>query len=339
MSYKIRWAVILSLVLLALLFWQKQRVMNAFTSKKADLNFAVVPVEDISRIFMADKQGHIIDLKKQADGNWMVNNSFPAWASRVDLLLNHTIAGLRIRSTVPQAARNNVLTKMSISGVKVMIYTHDAKKAEKVYYVGGTTPDLLGTYFLMEQHKDPYVLHVPGHDGYVNSRYSLDKDEWISRSVFMSSSSDIRAVSVSYPKSPTASFQIVAGNKGPQLNPAPTSGRSLNQVAVDSYLKLFEQLNFEGYDNTKNQRYIDSLSATQPIAIIRLESKSRGVDELKLYVKPRSERTSTLYDKEGKALTHDADRYYAQYNKIKRLLIVQDYTFGKVLVSYPDFLR
>mgnify|MGYP005664211907 FL=1 len=46
-----------------------------------------------------------------------------------------------------------------------------------------------------------------------------------------------------------------------------------------------------------------------------------------------------LYDKDGNALAQDPSRYYALYNKIDRVLIVQDYTFNKVLKTAEDFIN
>jgi len=44
-----------------------------------------------------------------------------------------------------------------------------------------------------------------------------------------------------------------------------------------------------------------------------------------------------LYDNEGNQFANDPSRFYALYNKLNRVLIVQDYTFGKVLLTAEDF--
>jgi hypothetical protein len=329
----------LILLLIALIVFLLMKRNNNL-SKTDDIppNFALQNVNQVSRIFMIDKAGNFTDLKKDDQGNWQFNDSFNAWPSRVKLLLNETMAKLSVRSPVASAAKNNVLSRMAISAVKVMVYGESSTEPSQVYYVGGTTPDLTGTYFLQEGGQVPQVVHIPGFNGYLNTRFSLNRDEWISRTVFGSTKEEIIEAGVTYPNS-NESFKLIQKEGEIEVEMDEGLSTNLNRGAVRSYLNLFEQLNFEGYDDfTGSKGYIDTLKQTQPLAVITIKSKNRGVDQLSFYIKPVGIRTKQLYDKKGNELSTETDRYYALYNKADRLLIVQDYTFKKVLVRYSDLL-
>lgn len=332
-----RWLILsLLLIVLASLLWLRKMSVTDH-SENAIHDFAIHEPATISRVFMVNKAGDHVDLKKNGNG-WTLNDSFDAWQSRVESLLNETISKVKVKGTVPKAARNNVLRRMEISGIKVEIYTGNTSKPELVYYVGGTTPDLLGTYFLKEGDKDPFVLYLPDLNGYLSTRYSLDLDDWISRSVFASSKEEIKSVEVVYPGNSQLSFKINQVDSTLMLEGVSGNTSEVNGSALRSYLNLFDVLNFEGYIDSKSDRFNDSLRKTLPVCIIKVISTNRGTDILSIYEKPIDERTGALYDKSGNPLTQDTDKYFAFYNKLNRLLLIQDYTFGKVMVRRQDFL-
>jgi len=311
---------------------------------KSDAKEDVVPefaveTETVNRIYMIDKQGNFADLKKGDQGIWTFNDSFLAWSSHVDLLLNETMAKLSVKNPVNKSARNNVLSRMAIKAIKVMVYDEKSPKPIKVYYVGGTTSDLLGTYFMEEGDDTPYVIHINGFNGYLNTRYSLDRDEWISRTIFGSTKEQIKSVSMEFPTQPSESYKLINTAGGIDVEMESGLATNVNRGAVRSLLASFDQLNFEGYDDLKSSTFVDSLKQTSPLVIITVESDNRETDRLTFYPKPIDTRTKDLYDKEGNELATDSDRYYAVYNKMDRLLIVQDYTFQKVLVPYSMLLN
>ncbi|MCB9261221.1 MAG: DUF4340 domain-containing protein [Flavobacteriales bacterium] len=307
-------------------------------SHKNTEDFYIENPDKVEMIFMTnllgDKQ---IFLKKSADGNWTVNDSFPANKKEVDFLLNGTMAKLRTTGPVPNAAKQNIIKAMAIDGIKVEIY-ENGKNPIKTYIVGGTTPSLLGTYFKNEGNVDPKIVAIPGEEGFVNIRYSLDLDNWISRTIFDSKRLDIEEVEVIYGETPLHGFKMVQNSDGNiDFTAEKFDEKMLNGAAVKSYLNNFELKNFEGFIYA-NDSLKDSLLKTTPYCTIRLKSKNRGVDELKFYRKKSYEKMHGLYDSQGNQLAYDPDRFYGIYNKLGRVLIVQDYTFSKNLRSVNNFL-
>jgi len=303
-------------------------------------NFAIENPEEVSLIFMTDQSGdNQIYLKKQDDGTWTINDKHTAWQKKVDFLLYETMAKVEVQGPAPEAAVPNILKYMSINGIKVEVYRNNSKEADKVYIVGNTTPTQLGTYFKFSGDHKPMIMQIPGFNGFVNSRYELDEDEWVSPTVFGSTKADIESVTVTYPES-SKSFTInhLTDDKYTMTSEV-ISDENKNSGAIKSYFNLFEKLNYETFVFTKNDSLKNALNASAPICTITVKSKNRGTDELKFYPKSANEKMHGLYDEEGKALVHDPSRYYALYNKIDRVLIVQDYTFGKVMQTSKDFLN
>jgi len=303
-------------------------------------DFAIEQTEEVTMIFMTNQSGDKqIYLKRQEDNSWTINDKHPAWQKKVNFLLNETMAKVEIQGPAAKAAAPNILKYMSINGIKVEVYRNNQKEPSKVYLVGNTTPSQLGTYFKFPGENMPMVLQIPGFNGFVNSRYELDEDEWVSPTVFGSSKSEIQMIEVTYPEA-SKSFQI---ETKPQDKFAMTSEviseENKNTGAIKSYMTLFEKLNYETFVFTKSDSLIDSLQNTSPFCTIRVKSSNRGLDELKFYYKESNEKMHGLYDKDGNALAQDPSRYYALYNKIDRVLIVQDYTFNKVLKTAEDFIN
>ncbi len=331
-----RYAIIF-LILMALLtgLFLLKDMKQDDTSENKVRSFHVERPEEVQLIFMTDRTGDKqIYLRKQENGSWTVNDEYPASKKRVDFLLNETMANLKVQGPAPKAAVDNVISYMSINGIKVEVYTENLDNPELTYTVGNTTPSQLGTYFKLPNDNTPMIIQIPGFDGFVNSRYSLELDDWISRRVFASTKEEIKSVSVNYPDS-AKNFKLSKTASG---NIDFTSEiTDVNNGAVKSYLNLFERLNFETYVYTTSDSLKDSLLQAIPFCTIRVESTNRGVDELQFYTKKSHDKMHGLYDKDGNKLAHDPSRFYALYNKMDRVLIVQDYTFGKVLQTASNF--
>ena len=308
------------------------------SSEKVLDNFTLENPEQVSLIFMTDQTGDKqIFLRKQEDGRWTVNDSFIAWQKKVDFLINETMAKVEVQGPAPKAAVSNILSYMSINGVKVEIYKDDLQNPDQVYLVGNTTPTQLGTYFKSPGSATPMIIQIPGFNGFVNSRYALELDDWISRTVFGSKKSDIESITVTYPEE-EKSFEISHSDDDQYaLTSTVVNTENMNSGAIKSYCNLFEKLNFETFVYTTTDSLKNALLEATPFCTIRVKSKNRGVDELKFYPKNTHEKMHGLYDKDGNALTQDPSRFYALYNHLERVLIVQDYTFGKVLQTAENF--
>ena len=316
-------------------------VLRSQNQKAANQNvlpsFAIENPDDVTLIFMTNQTGDKqIYLKKQSDGTWTVNDSFVASQSKVRFLLEETMSNLHTDGPAPKAAFDNIISYMSINGIKVEAYT-GGDQPEMVYIIGNTTPNQLGTYYKKPGDETPYIVDLQGFNGFLNVRYELEEDRWISRTVFSSIKEQIDSVSVEYPEA-SRSFKMIQ----PEIGTFVTASEIIkennkNTGAIRSYFTLFEKLNFETFVFTESDSLYNALNAAQPFCTITVNSKNRGKDELKFFKKDAYEKMHGLYDENGNPLVNDPSRYYALYNKLNRVLIVQDYTFGKVMKEAKDF--
>lgn len=143
-------------------------------------NFSITDTVNIEQIRIQNRNLEKIELKRHKD-YWILNDSLIANQYSVDLLLK-TIKEMRIKNPVARSALNNVLKRMGTQNTKIDFF--NKKKHIKTIYVGGETADQLGTFMMIEGAKEPYVVHIPGFNGYLSSRFSCKEKLWRSKHVF-----------------------------------------------------------------------------------------------------------------------------------------------------------
>ncbi len=313
------------------------------TQKKATIkeelkDFAVSDTASITKIFIADKQNHKALLQRQPNGKWKVNNKFYAEQDIVKTLLT-TIKDLRVRTRVGKIEFNSLINSMAASAVKCEIYTDNSDKPAKVYYIGSETKDLLGTYMLMEGSSTPFVMEIPGFNGYLTTRYFANEEEWRERSVFDYMPSDISSITFQYVYQPSMSFKIEVDGKFYKVS-SPVTGQIIalpDTVALESYLDFYKGISFENFDKEFSQHQRDSLILTGPDYIISVKDKAGKENSIRVYPKPITKRSLSQNDPEGKPLKYDADRMYALVNNGQDLVVIQQYVFGKLFRKLSDF--
>jgi hypothetical protein len=140
------------------------------TLKEELSDFAVEDTASIDKIFLSDKDGYKLLLERKTVSAWKVNNSFEARPDAIKILLE-TIHQIRVKAPVGRASFNNVIKKLAVKSTKVEIYQKG--KIVKTYYVGGTTEDFLGNYMMIENSAAPFIIHIPGFEGYLYLSYVL----------------------------------------------------------------------------------------------------------------------------------------------------------------------
>lgn len=301
------------------------------TEKK---DFAIQNPETVDSIFLANKAGEHLFLRKTANGTWTVNNHFNAAPDKIERLLK-TMTKLEAKNPVAQSAQKEIVNNLAAEGIKVEVYQKGEKT--KTYYVGGNTTDQRGTFMYIEGSTIPFVVHIPGFVGYLNSRYSVKELEWRDRAIFSTSLEDLKTIEVTYPDNAKNSFVLertgndfVVKHKGE----APTT---TNQQLAKQYAALFPNLTFEAFISGYTQGFVDSLRSATPKSIIAVGKNDGSQRTLRIYYKPITSDTKTLYDDEGKLLVYDADNFYALIDGSNELITVQDYVFRHVFRKYEDF--
>jgi hypothetical protein len=339
---KNRLALILTLVLLAL------TLVLVFTNRNSTLDrketsFAVSDTAAITKIFIADMDTNEVLLEREGN-SWKLNGQYPAQSRKIDLLLN-TMMKLRVRAPVSQAGHNTVISRMSGISVKVEVYQivplinlfdriklfHREKKV-KTYYVGDATKDNMGTFMLMEGAKTAYIVYLPGFRGFVSSRYTAFADDWRDHLVFRHKLTDIRSVKMEFNRDKEQGFLLETVDKNNykitrlsdmQLMPAYDTLRVLN------YLTSFSDIRFEALLNNKMPgSRKDSILASPFMHRITLTDMS-GKQTVVTTFEKRETYDPRQVDYEFVPV--DLDRLYGLVNDDKDFVLMQYYTFDKVL--------
>lgn len=160
--------------LLGVAWWLTQRDDRS-TLNPQEADFSIADTSVIDKLFIADKSGQSILLEKQAPGQWLVNKQYTARGDAIEYVLS-TLLRMEVKAPVPRPAIENIKKQISTTGKKVEIYSK-GKKLD-VYYIGGGTIDSRGTYVIKEKAKVPYIVHIPGWEGYLSPRFFTSIEDW-----------------------------------------------------------------------------------------------------------------------------------------------------------------
>ena len=207
--------------------------------------FSISEIEKIDKIFLSDRKGNNITLQK--DNNiWTVNNKYNVRNDAISTLLS-TIQKISIQRPVPETGYNNVIKQLATTGVKVEIYYNNKIKT---YTVGGSTSNHLGTYMLMANADNPYIVHIAGFNGFLSPRYGiqgyeLDINNWRDNTVFKIDTELISEISLIDLQENNKSFTI-------KTKPLLLIDVNNNDIKYDldkviKYLNNFSQLNSENF--------------------------------------------------------------------------------------------
>lgn len=323
--------ILIVLAVVAYLLLQKDQTN---TIKGDPTDFAVEDTARIDKVFLSDMTGNQTTLTRKKEG-WYVNDEMPANKVSVDILLG-TLKRMTVKRPVSLKARNNVIKDMASSAVKVELY-NDGEKL-KTIYVGGSTPGELGTYMALDigGEKEPYVIHIPGFDGYLSTRFFADPEQWRSRKVFDYNPVNIQSVSVSYKKDPDQSFIIKRTGSGYTLTSPKTNEtvKDVNQNNIKRYLVLFKNIQYERVLEMSGQMVRDSLGVLNPDVIINVTADDRPAKSVTLYAIKPPKVNPERKDEDLKTF-----QYFATSNARHEVMIMQSTVLDPVLQRFDDFLK
>jgi hypothetical protein len=303
------------------------------TLKEELSDFAVEDTAKIDKIFLSDKDGNKLLLERKSLSSWMVNNSFEARPDAIKTLLE-TVKQIKVKAPVGRASFNTVIKQLAVKSTKVEIYQQE--KIIKTYYVGGTTEDLLGNYMMIENSSAPFIIHIPGFDGYLYPRYYAIPEMWRSTALYRYKSQDISKISFIDNRNPTISWELSQENKKFILKDYQGKEISLfDTLKAREFLTQFYNVNCEGYVKDIEPERKDSILKSAPRSIFIIKSEKGQVSELKCFSKKLLAET---YDMNGKLMDLDVDRFYGMLNNNKKdLLLLQNYVFDNLMVPVDYF--
>ncbi len=312
---------------------------NSSSTIKTQLsNFAVEDTASITKVFLSDKSNNNVLLERIDANQWMVNKNFKA---RQDVVINllKTIKEVTVRAPVSKSRFEYTVKQLAGNSTKVEIYQNDSDEPTKVYYVGGSNQDNTGTYMLLEASSVPFLMHIEGHYGFIQSRYSPRVNDWKDNTIWYfpgEQVTKIKNVKVEYPLEPKKSFEISKVSDSEYML-KDGNGKYVDlptMTGIYDYLKRFRKISFEGYEETKTKAFRDSIVNSTPVQTIwRLETESGQVTEVKAFLKPIKDDAE---DWEGNEIPHDLERMYATINN-DEFVIIQYFVFDPLTLELQDF--
>lgn len=338
--------IILALVAVFLIFNRSKSTLN-----KEYSDFAINDTSVVSRIFMADKSGHSVDLIRSDSGIWKANSEYSVRADAMQIFLK-TILNVDVVEPVSKSSRNTIIKRIAASGVKVEIYQKKYRidffglfrlfpheKLAKVYYVGSNTPDNMGTYMIMEGSDVPFITYLPGFRGFIAVRYSPRIEDWREHTVFAVPISAIESVKVEFNEVPGFSFEVKkSGERSFSLSSLAT-GQIIPDYDTTRVLELlssFSDLRFEavvtGFSKEKN----DSILNSPSFHIITVVDKFGKIHKVRTF---HRKNPGGETDENGGFVPFDRDRMYAVMDDSKELVLIQFFVFDPVIQPLTTYLK
>jgi hypothetical protein len=334
MNRNILYGMLFALLALAVWFLVIQRD-SASRSLRSN-QFSYPDTAGISKIFLADLGDRSVLLERQSDGRWLVNGRFAARPDAINTLLT-TVIQIEAKHPVARTQRDFAIREIAGNHVKVEIYNRKGKR-DLTYFVGPPTQRNRGNFMKLEKSKEPFVVHIPGFDGFLQTRYPLDEADWKDRGIFRYQPDAIKRLEVTYTVNPDSSWVLEqTAAMSYSLTSRLEGDRPVNNRAALVYLSHYRQIGAESLLNDWHKR--DSVLASTPICTLAVNPGLPDGQTVLLYYRPVNKRTKTQFDPLGNPLDFERDKYFAAYNDKRDFALVQDFVFGKLFVGPSYFLQ
>lgn len=255
---------------------KKSTVRDTFAEHKHSM-FAWQDVDQIDRIFMADRVGRQVLLQRVDDLHWTFKNKktgreYRANPSAIYMLLQ-TITRIRVREPVNNAAVDNAVKSLASNSTKVELYDKSGKQL-RVYYVGSMTNRATGNLVIMEGSDQPYVGYIPNFQGTIDTRYIVQEEHLRDKAFLRVDPKDVEFIQIAYqnPIQQKESFKITQKSLGNyEVTPVfesttPQPASSLNQANAETFFEDFDVIAAEKIIYNKMQR--DTVITSTPFAIV-----------------------------------------------------------------------
>ena len=303
------------------------------TLKQELSDFAVSDTAAIDKIFLSDKDGYKLLLERKSGHTWMVNKSFEARPDAIKTLLE-TITQIRVKAPVGRSSFNTVIKQLAVKSTKVEIYMKG--EVVKTYYVGGTTEDFMGNYMMIENSSAPFIMYIPGFEGYLYPRYYAIPELWRSTALYRYKAQDISSVSYKNMTDRKISWELTQVNA--QITLKNFEGKVVPQfdtLKAREFLTRFYNVNCEAYVKDIEPERKDSILNSAPRSIFTIVASNGEVKEMKCYTKKLM---AEVFDMNGKLMDVDVDRFYGMLNNNKNdLYLIQNYVFDNLMVPIDFF--
>jgi len=324
-SKKNTYIILAIILLLIVLLWQ-MKFKNSNSSLAYD--FAVTDTTSITKIFIADLKGNSISLDRMED-NWQINNRYKVRNNAMHIILK-TIKNISVQRPVPESSYNGVIKDLATNGVKIEIYQNLNKKPTKTYTIGSNTADHTGTYMLLANQEQPYIMHIIGFNGIMGPRYGLQGQEvnsivWRDKNIFNLNAKEIASITLINERGQDSSFTIKNEDGNLLLFNHQKKEVKAQQKALGQYLNFFKKINCESFKNNNIREKLEESKKLYSLIV----AHQNGVDSLSIYQMREEGKPRTKQEQ------YTVERMYAILNS-GDVMLIQNYVFNKLLITIDE---
>jgi hypothetical protein len=321
--------------------WRTWREKNTGTLNEDSKNFAYADTAAITRIFIANKAGKKAELTRAEGGQWLVSGKYPA---RMELIVSvlKCLKYLEVKHPVSEKATPYVIKDLATQAIKVEFYSGD--QPVRFFYVGGETQDHTGTYMLLvnhetgENYEKPYVMGLPGFEGYLTPRFVLNENDWRDSKCIDFTPPQLREVRLEVAGFPDSSFAIQIQNTTSfslhNLNGSPVAFTP-DKNSLKQYIAYLQHIHYERLLDIQGDQVVDSVRKTIPFVTLSIMDTQNKTHRYSFFHKKIGEGQKNKY---GIDVPYDPDRLYLEFNDRTQFALIQYYVFGKLLQTRSYFL-
>lgn len=300
-------------------------------------NFAIEDARDIGRIYIVDRDGNQTDLRRSGD-HWLLDEKYRTSENTIKNLLD-AVTRIELQTIPSYGGTRTLVENIAANGIRVQIFDRSENKM-RGYYIGGATPNELGTYVIMEEAEQPYIAHIPGWDGNMRFRFNLVGDDWRTKKYFQIEADDIQTVTVEYPTERIKSFHLERADGGFLLSPfynntsLPT--RPIAKGQAEQYLVRLPTLYLNRYRNDQGEERAEFMQQL-PFATISVTKIDGESEVLKLY--PNFHQRKISVDQKTGELIDEAPLagYFALINNDEDWVLFNQLNIEPLLLGYDSF--
>ena len=304
----------------------------------ADRDFRIEDSKRVEKIFIAHRNGQKVLLKKQADGEWLLNDKYRARKDAVNGILR-LMRKIKVKNIPPPAMYEKIFKDIASDGVQVEFYDKNEKKI-KAFQIGYADNRGYTTFMVMDGFTKPYGMHDPAAAGTFRPYFDLLFHQWKDKTMLKLDPKQIKTVRMDYQAQRNKSFIIDQSEDGYTVKPfystTPVINGKVNEAEVEAYLEEFKSKGAEAVLTDLNR--LDSLQQSIPFAVLEVEMKNGELVKRDVYTANLKEYNDYQKTKTGRT-TQGMLHYYVYDGDVEELYHAQDLVLGKLFVSYDFFFN
>ena len=286
-----------------------------------DIAFAIEDTGAVNRIVLTQyREGETINrmqLDRLPSGRWQLNGEYLVYSHRINYLLQ-TMHLIHVKEKLIDDGINSALAILDTYHTQMEAFGENG--LIKSYKIGTDAQGSRGTLMKLNDSKFPFIVELPGMQGFVNSRFAIDPKVWRENLLFVANPDKIKSVSITYPD-PDRSFQLIRESAEDDWRLF-ASENKLDDAQLQAYLSNFQgQINAESFATNDFPGKLEELKGQAPDVIFSVSYFD---------MEPR---TIYLFERED-----NRNNFFGWVEGDEELLTIQHFVFDKFLVDRGSLL-